>query len=218
MGGQQQQYGGQGFNPSGPAPQGPTGYNQGQPYFGGTMGANPWLDNTFNRAADSVEGRMRGSTQFQGLSNSGVQQQYNRNLNDLATGIYGGAFNNEANRRLEAGRTISQMQQAQRNADLDRMFAATQRLPDMLNSISQYGLGIGDVYRNFDQSRINDAIQQFEAARNHPYRNLDLLGNAVRGAAGGGSTTTTNTSGQTYFEPSPFSSILGGGLLLSSLF
>jgi hypothetical protein len=204
-------------NPMMPAPQPPMAPNQGQPFFGGTMGGNPFLDNAFNRAADSVEGRMRGATRFQGLSNSGVQQQYNRNLNDLATNVYGGAFDREANRRLDAGKTISQMQQAQRNADLNRMFTATQNLPGMLSSITQYGLGVGDVYRDYDQARINDAMRRFEAARAHPYQNLDVLGNVIRGAAGGGGTTTSTMPGQTYYEPSPLSSIIGGGLLLSSL-
>jgi hypothetical protein len=177
----------------------------------GQVGApNPWLNQQFNRAADSVEGRMRDSTQFQGLSNSGVQQMYNRNLNDLAQNVYGGAYEQDANRRLSAGQFMSQSQQTQRNQDLNRMMSASQQLPGMMQAGTQYGLGIGDIYRDLDQARINEGIRAFEEQRMYPYQQLDVLGRSIGMSMGGQGTTTTTGPG--YYQPSGTSGMLGGAL------
>lgn len=59
---------------------------------GGFLGSNPWLDATFNRAADATQGRL--ATQFAGAGRNVGASQFQRaqELNDLATGIYGGNY------------------------------------------------------------------------------------------------------------------------------
>lgn len=69
---------------------------------GGFLGANPYLDQTFNRAALQTQNQL--SSQFAG---SGRNQQAamglrSDQLNDLATGIYGGAYDSERNRQQQA--------------------------------------------------------------------------------------------------------------------
>ena len=123
----------------------------------------------------------------QGLTNSGVQQQTARDMNDLAT-------------------TMG--------------YSERQMAPQFLNAALQYGdeptrqaqnlLGIGDIYREYDQAKINSRIQKFEEQRLYPYRQVDVLGNAVRtGFGAGGSSVST---GPGYYQPSRTAGMLGGGL------
>jgi len=198
-------YGGGGYSGGMPLEHG-----GGQGDYGQVGQPNPWLGRQFNRAADTVEGRMRDSTAMQGLTNSGVQQTYQRGLNDLATNIYGGAYENDANRRLQSGMFMSQSQQNQRNNDLNRMLTASQALPGMLSAGTQYGLGLGDVERNFDQARINEGIRSFEQQRLYPYGQLDVLGRALGMSMGSGGSTTSTSPG--YYQPSGTAGMLGGGL------
>lgn len=65
---------------------------------GGFMGSNPYLDDTFNKAALATQNQL--ASQFGGAgrdvnASEGLRSQQ---LNDLATGIYGGAYESERNR------------------------------------------------------------------------------------------------------------------------
>jgi hypothetical protein len=62
---------------------------------GGFLGSNPYLDQTFNRAAMATQGQL--SSQFAGAGRNIDASQGNRSqqLNDLATQIYGGAYNTD---------------------------------------------------------------------------------------------------------------------------
>ena len=189
--------------------------------IGGSMMRNPFLNQAFDRAADTVEGRMRNATAMQGLSNSGVQQMYNRNLNDLATGIFGGAYDRDANRRMQSGLAISQMQQQARNNDLNRQFAAAQAMPGFLSGAAQFPLGLGDIYRSQQQERINTQMGRFQEAQQYPYRSLDVLGRAIAGSMGAGGTTSSVTTQPGMYQPNSTAGMLGTGLaglgLLSAL-
>jgi len=90
------------------------------------QGGNPYLDQMYDRAADQVQARMGSSVAGMGMTNSGVQEQYGRSLNDLATQMYGGAYEQGQNRRMQAALAM----------------------PSYLSGATQYGLGIGDVYRD----------------------------------------------------------------------
>jgi hypothetical protein len=68
---------------------------------GGFLGSNPYLDQTFNQAAMATQGQL--ASQFAGAGRNvdasmGLRSQQ---LNNLATQIYGGAYNNE--RQLQQG-------------------------------------------------------------------------------------------------------------------
>jgi hypothetical protein len=69
---------------------------------GGFMGANPYLDATFNRAALQTQNQL--ASQFAGSNrNIGASEGLrSQQLNDLATGIYGGAYDSERNRMQDA--------------------------------------------------------------------------------------------------------------------
>lgn len=62
---------------------------------GGFLGQNPYLDKTFNQAAMATQGQL--ASQFAGAGRNVDASQGNRSqqLNDLATQIYGGAYNTD---------------------------------------------------------------------------------------------------------------------------
>lgn len=155
---------------------------------GGMLNANPYLDATFSRAADQVQGRMGNAMAGQGLTNTGVQEAYGRQLNDLATNIYGQNYARE--RQLQQGMVpmAAQLPQAQ----------------------AQLLLGAGDVGRDVNQANINEAIRQFEEQRLYPFTQADVLGRAIGMAMGSGGTTTTTQPG--FYQPSRTAGMLGGGL------
>lgn len=66
---------------------------------GGFLGSNPWLDQTFNRAALSTQNQLASEFARSGRNVGASEPIRAQQLNDLATGIYGGAYENERNRQ-----------------------------------------------------------------------------------------------------------------------
>lgn len=66
---------------------------------GGFMGSNPYLDQTFNRAAMSTQNQLASEFAGNGRNIGASEPIRSQQLNDLATGIYGGAYENERNRQ-----------------------------------------------------------------------------------------------------------------------
>lgn len=162
---------------------------------GDYLNQNPYLDATFNRAANQIENRALTSAfgDSSGLSNSGARQELAGNMNRLAEDIYGGNYARERANQFGALQYASQIPEAR----------------------SRLALGAGDVVRDFDQARINDAIRGFEEQRQHPFQNLDVLGSAIGAGMGGGFGTSTST--QPYYQPNRTASMLGGGLIAADL-
>lgn len=72
--------------------------NAANPYGSDT---NPYLDATFNRAADSVQQRLQSGFAGSGRNIEAARPAAADELNDLATRIYGGAYDAERNRQLQ---------------------------------------------------------------------------------------------------------------------
>lgn len=64
--------------------------------FGGA--SNPHLDATFNRAADAVQNRLGTQYASAGRNLGAMRNPQSQELNDLATQVYGGAYESERNR------------------------------------------------------------------------------------------------------------------------
>ena len=149
---------------------------------------DPAYKNAFDRNADLVQGRAGAMFGSQGLTNAGVREATTRQLNDLATTM----------------------------ADAERS-----RMPQFAQLALGYGeepyqaaqrvLGVGDMYRQFDQDQINEAIRSFEAQRMHPFQMADVAGNALRMGMGSGGTVTQTSPG--FYEPSGTANLIGGGML-----
>lgn len=69
---------------------------------GGFLGSNPYLDQTFNRAAMQTQNQLASQFAGSGRNIDASQGLRSQQLNDLATGIYGGAYDAERNRQQAA--------------------------------------------------------------------------------------------------------------------
>jgi len=138
-------------------------------------GSNPYLDAMYNKAARNVVSNYqvadRGSGSF---GNSGLQESLGTGLADLATGMYGNAYAQDQNNRLQAigmAPTINQ--------------AAYQPASQLLNA--------GQILQDQAQQNKDFAYQQFQEKQDLPYKQLA----AMSGVFGSnlGSTSTTQQSG-----------------------
>jgi hypothetical protein len=183
----------------------------------GTPGANPYMDSMFGRAADGVNAQMRNTQTGMGMSNAGVNEASNRGMNDLATQFYGGAYNNEANRVLQM-RGMDQnfytnsanRQAGMREGDQNRQMQAIMAMPGYASSLTQYGLGMGDVERNSNQQLINANIGQWNQAQQHPLSSLDIRGQALGIGSGMGGTMVSQNNPGTFAGPTSTAGMLGG--------
>lgn len=153
--------------------------------------ANPYLDRAFNRAAGAVQSQMLNSAlgSAGGMTNSGIQETFRNNLNNLAESIYGGNYQQER----------------------DRQLGVMQTLPGIAEQSARMRLAGGDVLRDYQQALLNEQLRRYEEAQRHPYEQLDVLGRAIGMSMGGGFGTTTSTQ-PSFFQPNSTASMLGGGL------
>ena len=130
-------------------------------------GANPFLEQTFNQAADVVSDRV--NSQFAGSGRTGSvanQQVLQRGLNDLATNIFGGAFENEQNRRLAAAQGIGSLENQGRSLQLGAAGLAPTLNRERFFAPAQLGL-IGGQQEALQERIIQDQIDRF----NFPFEN-----------------------------------------------
>lgn len=69
---------------------------------GGFLGSNPYLDQTFNRAALQTQNQLASQFAGSGRNVDASEGLRSQQLNDLATGIYGGAYDSERNRMQQS--------------------------------------------------------------------------------------------------------------------
>ena len=146
---------------------------------------SPAFAHAYNRGADLVQGRTGAMFGAQGLSNSGVQQQTARDLNDLAMGLIN---QEQARMPAYAGLALEYGNEPYRAA--------------------QAMMGIGDVQREFDQAAINQAMQKYYEKQQIPFRQLDVAKQGILTGFGGGQSITQTGPG--YFQPSRTAGLLGG--------
>ena len=121
---------------------------------GAYLNANPYLDATFNKAADAVQSRVNNSFASAGRFGSGLNQRtLGDSLGDLATNIYGGNYANERNLQESAtsrlGDVYNQGQGLAQNAisNIGNNYNQGQQ-----NKLAALG-GMSDAYNS--QARIN---------------------------------------------------------------
>lgn len=157
-------------------------------------GANPFLDATFNRAADQVQNRLQSSFAGAGRNIGAARAPAALELNDLAERIYGGAYESDATRRQAAyeatqGRRFAGLENERKAMD----FAAG--LSPSLDATDYADLGalqgVGGQYEDLYGRQLQDQIDRFEFAQNRPYQNLDEYIARIQGAFPGQSQTAT---------------------------
>jgi hypothetical protein len=137
---------------------------------GSQMGQNPYLDATFNRAALATQNQLSSEFARSGRNVGAAEPLRSQQLNDLATGIYGGAYENDRNRQQQTlGYAIPLAEQDYRDISALR------------------GVG-GEVEAQTGQI-IDDAQRRFDYEQNAPGMALDQYLSRISGNQG--STTTT---------------------------
>ena len=137
---------------------------------------NPYLDSMVNRAMGSVTSNYNTAAINSGsYGNSGLAEQYQRNLGDVATQMYGNAYNtNQGNKMQALGMAQSYGNQAY--SDAEQLMRAGGELQDQNQKYYDYG------YQNYlDEQGL-------------PYKQLAAM-SGVFGSNLGGSSTTTQSSG-----------------------
>lgn len=137
---------------------------------------NPYLDQMVGRAQDSVTSAFNtGAVNSGSFGNSGLQEQFQKGLGDVATQMYGQAYDQDRQRQMQ-GIGMAQQFGNQAYDDAAKLMAAGQTLQDQ----QQQGLDFG--------------YQQYTEAQNDPYRKLAAMG-GVFGSGLGQSATTTQSGG-----------------------
>lgn len=188
-------------------------------------GPNPYLDATYNQASqrlgqsfnESVVPGLQATFGGAGRSNSGLQAQAfgqaSRELGDqqnrLATNIYGGAYEQDAARRLQANQGLADIYstgqaEMSRNASLVPGLSALE-----WGNIQQLG-NVGQQVQGQAQNILDDRAARYDFYQNRPYENLSRYQDWLALGAGQGSNSTTTGGGTG--GGSKLTSALGGGL------
>ena len=168
---------------------------------GDYLNSNPYLDATFNQASDRLGEQFQKYTNpaiqatfgSAGRTGSGLQgevfgqqaQQLGDQMNRLATNIYGGNYQQERARQMQAAGM------APSAVGMD------------WNNIAQMGQ-IGGMVQNQAQRQIQDEYQRWQATQAQPDEALARYLAAVSGNVGGVSTTQSGNN--------PLAGAIGGGL------
>lgn len=164
---------------------------------GGYLNANPYLDATFNKAADAVQARTDSAFSRAGRTGSGSHKQvFQQGMNDLATDIYGGNYARE--RQYQNAGILSAPAFAQGDYGEIGKIAA-----------------VGAQRDQYNQQLLDEARQRFEYETGGDRNNLTEFINWINAAGGQGG---TQTSTQPYYQNKGagiLGAALGAGSLLS---
>lgn len=165
-----------------------------QTLSGGFLGSNPYLDQTFNRAALQTQNQLSSEFAGHGRNVDASEGLRSQQLNDLATGIYGGAYDSERNRQQQTLGMAPQLEQSN--------YAGANSL-----------LGIGSQQENLNQQQLDAPGTNLDSFLNRVSGNMgqtSIAGgsrNRTAGAIGGGMLGAQ--LGQGYGQ---YGGLIGGGL------
>ena len=161
---------------------------------GGFLGSNPYLDQTFNRAALATQSQLASQFAGSGRNIGASEGLRSQQLNDLATGIYGGAYDSERNRQNQVLGMAPQIDAAQ--------YSGADRL-----------LGVGAQREGLAQEQAGQpgrSLDEFMQRVSGNYGQVNTANqsrNRAAGALGGG--MLGSQLGQGYGQ---YGSMIGGGL------
>lgn len=140
------------------------------------QGQNPYLDQTFNRAADSVQQRLQSGFAGAGRDIEAARPVAAQEYNDLATNIYGGAYQQDQNRRLAAAQgdqaTSANAYGAERAYQQQASQFAPQLAANDYADLTALG-GVGGQYEDLYGRQLQNDINRFDYNQNAPGAALD---------------------------------------------
>lgn len=139
-------------------------------------GSNPYLDAMYNKAAKGVVSNYNTAAMRSGsFGNSGLGEQLATGLGDLATGLYGGAYESDQARRMQAIGMAPQFAN-QTYQDANQLMSAGQTLQDQAQQQNDFN------------------YEEFMRQQNYPYQNLAAAAGVFGTNLGGTSKTESNQS------------------------
>jgi hypothetical protein len=171
---------------------------------GENLYGTPYLDRTFNQAADKISDRVNQSAGLNGRVGSGAHQKLLQSqLGNLANDLYGQNYQRERDRQFEAA---GQLQGAYESDFARRMAAITaaQSLAQVPYQDAQALKGVGAQRELGAQGQLNDLMARYDFEQQAPWSRLGQY-NAVLGGMGnlGGTKRQTTTR-----QSNPFESLL----------
>lgn len=119
-------------------------------------GVNPYLDPTFDRAANRMQNRVAAVMSQAGMSGSGAQQDLlQQGLGDLATQIYGGAYEADQSRRMGAASQLAGLEQS----DLGRGLQAAGMRADIFGQDRNAAMQAGQTMAGLQQADLGRGLQ-----------------------------------------------------------
>lgn len=159
---------------------------------GNYLNSNPYLDKTFDTAANKVQGRVNSAFGGGGRFGGGLNQKVlGDSLGELATSIYGGNYQDERN-RMQQGLLFAPQAANQDYYDINQL------------------AGVGGQKEGMQQNLINQDINKFNLNQQAPLNALQSYNSLIQGNYGG-----TNTTTQPYYQNNAGNAI-GTGLLGAS--
>lgn len=139
------------------------------------LNANPYLDATFNRAADQVQNRIQSGFAGSGRNIEAGRPLAAQEMNDLANQIYGGAYTQERNNQQSMVPFANQL--------------ANQDYVDL-----QALGGVGGQVEDLAGRQMEDQAARYDFSQNAPQINLDNYLQRLGMVAGGAGNTTSGTT------------------------
>lgn len=155
-------------------------------------GSNPYLDQMFNQAAGATQNQLSSEFGGAGRNVDASAAARGQQLNNLATNIYGGNYQNTLQDALQAGN--------QAQSVYDTRLQGQQQLLGAGNQIQQQG-----------QNQINASQNAYNFNQNQPYANLQRYIGELSGLSPGQQTSNP------YFT-NPGANALGMGLGIEQLY
>lgn len=138
---------------------------------------NPYLDSMVQRAQDSVKSNFNTSAINSGsFGNSGVQEAYAKQLGDVASQMYGQAYDGDQARQMQAIGMAPQFAN-QAYTDANALMTAGQVLQDQ------------------DQQNKDFDYQQYQEQQNLPYQQLAAMSGVFGSNLGNSASTKTSGGG-----------------------
>lgn len=138
---------------------------------------NPYLDQMVGKAQDSVRSQFNtGAVNSGSFGNSGLQEQFQAGLGDVATQMYGQAYDQDKQRQMQS---IGMAQQFGNQAYTDA--------GQLLNA--------GQLQQDQAQQQADFGYQQFQEQKEDPYKKLSAMAGVFQGAPGQSSTTSNQGGG-----------------------
>lgn len=171
---------------------------------------NPYLDSMVERAIGQTNAGVAGNAAAAGRYGSGA---FNAAANDaagnIATQMYGQAYDNDMNRALSAWNN-------ERNNQIKGMMFAPQLAAADYQDLAALA-EVGTAQENYHQQQINEDINRYNYGENQDAIALQNYANLIQGYYGSNSSASTSGSGRSNPLGSVASGALAGGGLASLL-